>query len=49
LARRLADNGCLSNSSLQGQVQFFTSGDLVQAQSVMSHLWDARLTLQALP
>ena len=49
LARRLADNGCLSNSSLQGQVQFFTSGDLVQAQSVMSHLWDARLTVQALP
>ena len=49
LARRLADKGSLSSSSLQGQVQFFTSGDLVQAQSVMSHLWDARLTVQALP
>jgi len=49
LARRLADSGGLSSQTHSGQVQFFTSGDLAQAQSVMSHLWDARLTVQALP
>ena len=49
LARRLADSGGLSTSTKQGSVQFFTSGDVVQAQAVMSHLWDASLTVQALP
>jgi glutamate racemase len=49
LARRLADNGSLSSASQQGSVQFFTSGDVAQAQAVMSHLWDAPLTVQALP
>ncbi|WP_353136134.1 glutamate racemase [Limnohabitans sp.] len=49
LARRLAEGGGLSSQTQSGQLQFFTSGDLAQAQSVMSHLWDARLTLQALP
>jgi glutamate racemase len=49
LARRLADNGSLSSASQQGHVQFFTSGDVAQAQAVMSHLWDAPLTVQALP
>ena len=49
LARRLADTGSLSNPAQQGHVQFFTSGDVAQAQAVMSHLWDAPLTVQALP
>jgi glutamate racemase len=49
LARRLADNDSLSDASEQGHVQFFTSGDVAQAQAVMSHLWDAPLTVQALP
>ena len=49
LARRLADTGSLSNPTQQGHVQFFTSGDVAQAQAVMSHLWDAPLTVQALP
>jgi len=49
LARRLADNGSLTAQTEQGSVQFFTSGDVAQAQAVMSHLWDAPLTVQALP
>jgi glutamate racemase len=49
LARRLADNGGLSSAIQQGYVQFFTSGHVAQAQSVMSHLWGAPLTVQALP
>jgi glutamate racemase len=49
LARRLADSGSLSSASTHGSVQFFTSGDVAQAQAVMSHLWDAPLTVQALP
>ena len=49
LARRLADIGSLSNPAQQGHVQFFTSGDVAQAQTVMSHLWDAPLAVQALP
>ncbi len=49
LARRLADSGSLSSASTPGSVQFFTSGDVAQAQAVMSHLWDAPLTVQALP
>ena len=49
LARRLAENGSLSDAAVQGRVQFFTSGDVAQAQAVMSHLWDAPLTVQALP
>jgi len=49
LARRLAESGSLCESHQPGQVQFFTSGDLVQSQAVMSHLWGAPLTVQALP
>ena len=49
LARRLADNGSLTTQAAPGSVQFFTSGDVAQAQAVMSHLWDAPLTVQALP
>ena len=49
LARRLADAACLSAPAEQGTVQFFTSGDVAQAQAVMSHLWDAPLTVQPLP
>ena len=49
LVRRLSEGGGLSNQTQSGQLQFFTSGDLVQAQSVMSHLWGAQLTVQALP
>jgi len=49
LARRLAEAGPLSAASQWGEVQFFTSGDVAQAQAVMSHLWDAPLTVQALP
>ena len=49
LARRLADNDSLSNQNLLGSVQFFTSGDVAQAQAVMLHLWDVPLTVQALP
>ena len=49
LARRLAEAGCVSDGTQLGEVQFFTSGDVAQAQAVMSHLWDAPLTVQALP
>ena len=49
LARRLADSGSLTTQTEQGAVQFFTSGDVAQAQAVISHLWDAPLTVQALP
>ncbi len=49
LARRLADNGSLSTDTGQGFVQFFTSGDVAQAQAVMSHLWGEPLTVHALP
>ena len=49
LARRLADNASLSVASELGTVQFFTSGDVAQAQAVISHLWDAPLTVQPLP
>ncbi len=49
LSRRLADNDNLSRATTQGQVQFFTSSDVAQAQAVMSHLWDAPITVQALP
>ncbi len=49
LARRLADNGSLSTDTGQGSVQFFTSGDVAQAQAVMSHLWGEPLTVHALP
>jgi glutamate racemase len=49
LARRLAEAGRLSAASQWGEVQFFTSGDVAQAQAVMSHLWDTPLTVQALP
>jgi glutamate racemase len=49
LSRRLADNDNSSRATTQGQVQFFTSGDVAQAQAVMSHLWDAPITVQALP
>lgn len=49
LGRRLADNGSLSGAATQGSVQFFTSGNVAQAQAVMSHLWDASITAQALP
>lgn len=49
LARRLAEVGGLSSAAQLGEVQFFTSGDLAQAQAVMSHLWDAPLKVQALP
>ncbi len=49
LARRLADSGSLTAQTELGSVQFFTSGDVAQAQAVMSHLWDAPLTVQALP
>jgi hypothetical protein len=45
----LADSGSLTAQTEQGSVQFFTSGDVAQAQAVMSHLWDAPLTVQALP
>ena len=49
LARRLAEAGRLSDSHQLGAVQFFSSGNAVQAQAVMSHLWDAPLTVQKLP
>ena len=49
LVRRLTDSGSLSTSRQSGHVQFFTSGDVAQAQVVMSHLWNAPLTVQALP
>jgi glutamate racemase len=32
-----------------GQVQFFTSGDVAQAQAAMSHLWGKQVTVHALP
>ena len=49
LTRRLADHGGLSVQTEPGHVQFFTSGDVGQAQSVMSHLWNEPLTVHALP
>ncbi len=49
LARRLDESGGLSSASSSGSVRFFTSGDVAQAQAVMSHLWDEPLTVQALP
>jgi glutamate racemase len=49
LARRLADSSGLTPHTEQGSVQFFTSGDVAQVQTVMSHLWDAPLTVRALP
>ena len=49
LARRLMDNRSLSSSTELGSVQFFTSGDVAHSQAVMSHLWEAPLTVQALP
>ena len=49
LARRLADNGSLTTHLALGSLQFFTSGDVAQAQAVMSHLWGAPLAVQALP
>ena len=49
LARRLTDSGSLSDATQTGQVQFFTSGDVSQAQAAMSHLWDAPIRVQALP
>jgi glutamate racemase len=49
LVRRLDESGGLSSAATPGSVRFFTSGDVAQAQSVMSHLWDEPLTVQALP
>ena len=49
LTRRLADSGHLSAQQAPGRVAFFTTGDVAQAQTVMSHLWDEPLTVQALP
>lgn len=49
LARRLAENGGFSDVQQHGSVSFFTSGDVAQAQAVMSHLWDEPLTVQTLP
>jgi glutamate racemase len=49
LARRLDESGGLSSASTSGSVRFFTSGDVAQAQAVMSHLWGEPLTVQALP
>ena len=49
LVRRLSEAGGLSASTQRGQAQFFTSGDVAQAQAVMAHLWGAPLAVQALP
>ena len=49
LVRRLDESGSLSSATTPGSVRFFTSGDVAQAQAVMSHLWDEPLTVQALP
>lgn len=49
LARRLADGGGLSAQTQIGRVHFFTSGDLDQAQTVMSHLWPEPLSVRSLP
>ena len=49
LTRRLADSGHLSAQQAPGRVAFFTTGDVAQAQTVMSHLWDEPLTVQTLP
>jgi glutamate racemase len=54
LVRRLAEAAPAAGDRVdaaqpQGSVQFFTSGDVAQAQAVMSHLWDQPLTVRALP
>ena len=48
LARRLADNGSLTTHTALGSVQFFTSGDVAQAQAVMSHLWGGNVQVHVL-
>ena len=52
LARRLADHNVSAGEVLEsgpGSVQFFTSGDVTQAKTVISHLWAEPLTVHALP
>jgi glutamate racemase len=53
LARRLAESPPTHNRpaspDARGRVQFFTSGNVPQAQAAMAHLWDEPLTVQALP
>lgn len=53
LARRLAastpTHTRAASPHARGRVQFFTSGNVTQAQAAMAHLWDEPLTVQALP
>ena len=53
LARRLAESPPTytrpASPDVRGCVQFFTSGNVPQAQAAMAHLWDEPLTVQALP
>ena len=49
LTRRLADSGHLSAPTERGCVAFFTTGDVVQAQHAVTHLWGSPVAVQALP
>ncbi len=49
LARRLTEQGRLADATTPGPVHFLTSGDVAQAQLVMSHLWGEPLTVLSLP
>ena len=46
LVRRLGDN---LHTQGHGSTRFFTTGDVVQVQRVVAHLWGDSATVQALP
>ena len=48
LKRRLSEAHALQSTSAQGDVQFFTSGDVAQVQKVVAHLWDGPVHVQPL-
>ena len=48
LKRRLSEAHALQSTSAQGDVQFFTSGDVAQVQKVLAHLWDGPVHVQPL-
>jgi glutamate racemase len=49
LGRRLSEQDRLADATTPGPVHFLTSGDVAQAQMVMSHLWGEPLTVLSLP
>ena len=49
LARRLGEANLLSHAQTPGATRFWTSGDLTQAERVMTHLWQAPVRPSRLP